>query len=254
MPIYQVTRILRNGDSGWSESYWTEQASASGAFAAALALNNAVRQLQVPSVRLDALRISLAGERMSATHVDVPVGERTGASPDIGGVIQHMNLAPDAALITIRTAIWRHKNRKFLRGIPDNAFQFNGLLLAAVPDFLARLNGPENSVLTTLIAQNFRVRTRQRAPLTGFVYTTITAITVERATTRRVGRPFGLPVGRRRRRRPLPIPAALSVTGFAPATPPGPDSTPMTSGSHPSSGIGASPEPSSSPSPPPSQA
>lgn len=198
MPMYQITRLLRHKDSGWSEVWWTEQADAEAAGQAGLLVNRQMMKLMVPGVTLAALRLSLVGEPRASTHLAVPLAEQKGDF-SVDSTTLTMNLASDAVLLTLKTPFFRFKNRKFVRGVPDNLFSDNEFSRNAYATWISNITGP-NGLAFHLNDSNFKTRCRPGNGLGGWVYHDITSVVIERATIRRVGRPFALPVGRRRRR------------------------------------------------------
>lgn len=194
MPLYNCTFFFEMNATGWTETYVQEAADEATAQAGLLRLVPTRMDLSPDIVKLKALRISQSGMPRDSILVPVPSTMTAGRFGDFNATGDNCDMPDLAMLVEYRNGS-RYKNRKFLRGLPD-VIAHNGELVwtnTAFNDawlvFSARLSHASES---------WRVRTKN--PAGGFQHQPITDVNRVRLTLRRVGRPFGLRVGRRKRR------------------------------------------------------
>lgn len=198
MTIMKHTIFFRQGDRGWSESYWRDNPSHAEGLTQALALMNQRLRLMPGDCEIHAIRVSQPGlprdsllERPLTVTGTIPRGIYP-ADPSTAVV----NQATDAFVVELIAAADR-KNRIYLRGIPDTLI--NSGVFVGDPAWAARFNGPAPSFESLLVTNNWLVRVK--SPVAGaFLTQPISSIRGTILTSRKTGRPFGLHPGRRGRR------------------------------------------------------
>jgi hypothetical protein len=186
--------VDRDGQ-GWSESYWLSQGDHTQAATALLVI--------IP------LRLAMLTSDIHMVHAEVSVTDHQRDSRVVGltGPTENPGTYTPAAgtvpLATQVAVLWEfegdpaHKNRKFLHGWTSADVDGNRFVpSAAMQTIYAAFNA-------ALLSQAFQVRVNRHAnpvppPNFTYDYIPITVIRQIRVVTRRIGRPFGLPVGRRR--------------------------------------------------------
>lgn len=188
--------------TGWTEQYYTLDTQHEVAAQRASGLYPVRLNLAGNSTYLDAIRVS---------NVDHP---RDSMVENFSGIPQRGTFGKDDTSDVGWTSIlvekvWDpvKKNRVFMRGVPDDIIRVPVSLASQVIVQSAKFQANFLEYSNALKNLNFAVRTKVPSPGTGFVYSApIQFARIVRATTRHIGRPFGVPVGRRKKPEEQPHP------------------------------------------------
>lgn len=191
---FAIQLFFRQDDAGWSERYVTTATDYTGGTAL---LNQLlpIRLAMLPgSVRITYSRLSdLSVPGDSVVIVPADGGGNYGLL--VGG---HLKAEDpwDALLVNLRATPF-YRSRMFLRGLPDIADEEGTLF---TPD--TAWAGAFTSWASWIKGNCGMISYRGVVPDAGGflhgIFNPITSVEWVRLTSRRVGRPFGLPVGRRR--------------------------------------------------------
>lgn len=190
MPIYQGVSFQVAGDAGWTNVFYLNQANAAAAMTTMQLLNTQMLGIQAASVSTLNLRVSdvtIRGDGLDAA-ANTPAGALAIVPPDS---LAPLNLAQRLLCITADN---QHRVNHYIHGMRQSDIT----------------TGPDGRTITTntyrgllamttfsqsLIANTVNWQKRSQPPVTA----PISVVDVETLmSTRRVGRPFGLPRGRRR--------------------------------------------------------
>lgn len=190
MPITAKATMFLEDDSGagWSESFYCTAANLN---AAQTLIDTFIpdamdcRPASVACVYARVSDVAVRGDSLLST-LPFPVPGTyvlpTGAT----------QMEPGAAVLVQLFASATVKGHWFFRGGPSSILQGREFVTGTTWDAAFGL------AAATLIA-SFQIRHKTSpGPPPVYAYTNMTSVTPERGTTRRVGRPFGLPVGRRK--------------------------------------------------------
>lgn len=209
MPNFACTLFFRANDNGWSETYYRADQGHAEAMSKTKELLIKRLALSPPMVTCIGARVSALGNPRDSVNfipntAQYSAGGYTTAPLQVG-----INLANDALLIELRSSPAR-KNRKFLRGMPDDLFQ-DGVF--APPDaWMDTFDANAGFAGTLRSALNgWSVKCRVATVNPPYTLSEITEVVPLRATSRRTGRPFGQSAGRRRTTRSQLIRAARSA-------------------------------------------
>lgn len=196
MPFFRCTFGFRTERHGWSETYFCEAQDFVTAAGFCQGLHAQRVKISPAGVKSDFIRCSAVGDRGNARQLPIAQENIQGTFHE-SGQVPSVNLANDCLLVEYSGAN-NYRNRKFLRGIPDGQIA-NDVFIPSAAYGLALFDGGA-SFLAFLVQSPWRIRAKQRGAAGATVWTTILNYRVVRASTRDTGRPFGLPVGRRRKR------------------------------------------------------
>lgn len=197
MPNFLATFYFRHGNAGWSESYWNNGTDHAQVGTRALALLDARLNLMPSACKVDGVRVTAEGAVRESLHMTLSTTQKEGQYTSVSQGTQDIHLADDSLLVEL-IANPSRKNRKFLRGIPDEIIT-GGKLQTGFTDF-DTIDGPTGMFgILKDPANGWQVRNKIGNPPV-VSYALITNCRIVRPTSRRVGRPFAQPVGRRKRR------------------------------------------------------
>jgi hypothetical protein len=175
-------------NEGWSESVYlsaTDLIAAQTAMDTLLPLRAALLASTEEIVYARVSDVTVKGDSLLTT-VALPV---PGTYSPVGASLLEAN----TALLLVLFANPTQKNRIFLRGLRSDTIV--GREYKAPSAFATALTGYKSG----LIAANCMTRNRATiGPPPTYTYHVVTSIAVSKATARKPGRPFGLPLGRRR--------------------------------------------------------
>lgn len=189
MPLFQGIIFQEGGGAGWSSVYYISAADHAGALVALQALNTSQLGIQAASVSTNVLRVSdvsVKGDGMLAVPT-TPVGQLS---------MTANKLAPldNAAHFEFWTADRKHRVNKYIHGLRLVDLDNDGsgrAILASSYTVLAAITTYINDVIARAVNWQGRSLPPVTAPLTAGAFATF-------VSTRRVGRPFFQPRGRRR--------------------------------------------------------
>lgn len=184
MPQYQQTLFFEDVDRsyGWSESYFRESPDPQLARTAMDSLIGFRLDVLVDLCQISAARVSdvdITNDSLLSVGLPLP-----------GNVASTILTAADPwSCLNLRIeASDLYRGRKFIHGILENTFSDNRAWNPANP------NAAQWLAFFTELEDNYNLRINSPGP---FSYISITKCVPLKETTRKVGRPFGLLVGRR---------------------------------------------------------
>ncbi len=190
MPVFKLTMMLTNDwAQGWSESYYTEQADMGAAIPVLDTLVPLLMSLRTAQNRMLYARasdVSIRGDSQLSTLSFPYVGTY---SPSLG-----VNaISADVGLLVQLFASSKRKNHVFMRGMSDDII--TGLVFNSEPAWQASFD-----FLNSELTADCKTQTRISPTNPTKQYDNILSVFVVGVHSRKPGRPFGLPVGRRKRR------------------------------------------------------
>jgi hypothetical protein len=191
MAGYKASLFLQDeSGSGWSENFYITAAdidTAANTFGTTIP---ELMDLRPPTVKATYGRVSditVRGDSKAIATISFPV---VGTYSLPAGANQ---IEAGVALLISLVATPTQKNHWFLRGLPSNLLQGRDKQVDATWD------ANFGTVSADLVA-NYSVYAKSASPPPPKSLLIISSVTIIRGTTRRVGRPFALPVGRRKAR------------------------------------------------------
>lgn len=188
MPIYQLTFFFKAGEGGWSENYFCSAASGT----AAATLFNSLRDMRLPLLSPD---VSLVGGRISDVNVKGDSYPTTTAFPTPGTYPTPAGATSAVGQNCIRVLFNAGpliRANRFFHGIP--ADQYAATKYTPTVAFKDALDS-----FTTFIGTGFGAKTKIPGAVAPPFYT-LTSYSGwgdEGGDFKKIGRPFGAPVGRR---------------------------------------------------------
>jgi len=196
MPQFRGTMHFTDRDGiGWSESYWLQAGDHTGAANVMAPLRDRRLAMLIDTIHCVYTEVSNTDRVRDSRIVGLagPTEEPGTYVPAAGSI----PLATQVAILTVLEGDPAHKNRKFLHGLTSADVDGNRYTpTAGFTTAAAAYNA-------YLINNQFQVRVNRHPnplPPPNFTsdYVAISIVQQTKIVTRRCGRPFGLPVGRRR--------------------------------------------------------
>lgn len=189
MPNFFGILFGRQGDDGWSEVYPITASDYAGANLTLGALRLARLAMMCADATLTADRLSdvdIKGDSYATGQEYPQLGTFTATpTPDTYNPVMALRIKLFAGTLK--------RGNRWARAIPNNCVSANGFYLPTSP-FLTAL-----SAYTTILQSSTSIATRIKAAVAPpfYTFTPITAATPQTLEKRDIGRPFGLPRGRR---------------------------------------------------------
>lgn len=188
MSIFAKLSMFLEDDSGagWSDNFYVQAADLTGARTVLDSVIPDFMAMRPDTVRMTWARasdVAVRGDSLLSTVPFPVVGTYT-----LPAGAQQME--PGTAMLIQLFASATAKGHWFFRGGPNSILSGRDYVTGTTWD------GTFTTILADIEA-NFLVRRKNATPPPTFNYLPITGVTVQRGTTRKVGRPFGLPRGRR---------------------------------------------------------
>jgi hypothetical protein len=193
MAQYRCTLHLECNGKGWSETYYQTNSSLDQAKDAWIELLTARMKLSGSMVKTKAIRLGIIGQPRAVLSM-TPIAPYIQGTAVIGAAAPKVNLVADAVLIELQSQLGL-KNKKFLRGLPDECFDSDRFV--GSEDFDANFFGGPASYRGILTNGTWVTRTKNPAAPPAHIYTIIQDLAIISATIRKPGRPFGQARGRR---------------------------------------------------------
>jgi hypothetical protein len=185
MPVYGYTFFLGDdaGSYGWTETYFSEETNKAAALTQGSVLLASRTTVLTDLHKIVAVRVSDTSVFNDSKFLaGVPVnGAIVGTVPTIAD--------PWSCLLIREEADWEHRGRKYLHGILKDTFEADRSYDATNPN-----NGDWQAFFAVLRGASMRLKT---GPVGSEVFFPISDVIPLREVSHRVGRPFGLLVGRR---------------------------------------------------------
>jgi hypothetical protein len=190
MPRYMVTLFGLHGNAGWSEVYPVTAATPA---AAQVVLANLLT-LRLHLMTADS---SINGARISDTDIKNDSWPTLLALPQVGtyvpGIGTPTTYNPQIAMRILQLAGGLVRGSRWLRALPIEVMNASGVFVGSVgwsPNLTAYLDALVGSI---------SIATKIRGAIVPpfYTFTAITSATQRGAEKRNIGRPFGLPHGRR---------------------------------------------------------
>lgn len=173
--------------TGWSENFYiqsTDIATATAAFETLIPELMDLRPATVSGIWGRVSDLDVKGDSKQASAITFPV---VGTYSPPGGETQS---EPSTALLVSLVSSATEKNRWFLRGISSNLVEGR----SKVPETAWDANF---ATVVTALKASWSTYVKNPSPPPTKMLDAITDVSIVRATTRRVGRPFASPRGRR---------------------------------------------------------
>lgn len=191
MPLYRVTFLFGYPamNAGWSETYVQQATDVLAATASCSVLISTRLGLAVAAVSFMGYRVSQTDPQKDGIVNPPPTGMNNGTYAGSPGTL---NPAPNSLLVRLDSDTETWFNHKYLRGVPPQIFQGRKYVPPAAPDpWIANWN----LWVAELVSGKWFLTSRKPGTA-GLV--TISRVVPLHGTDRKYGRPFDLPVGRRR--------------------------------------------------------